>query len=451
MNFMKKLSFSKNMTEGNILQLMLSFAFPVLLGSLFQQFYNFTDLVIVSRKVGVQALEGVCATASLTGLLIGFTNGLTNGFSIITAQNFGAGNAKEVRRSIAATVTLALLFTFVLTAGSLFFIKDILHLINTPDNVMEDAYNYISILLMGMVFTMAYNMCANILRAIGNSVVPLIFLAVSAFLNIGLDFLLVCTIPLGIRGAALATVLAQCISAVLCFIYIMKKCPEIHLSKADFSFDRILLSKMISTGLSMALMLAVVNIGSVILQSGINGLDETTIAAHISARKVIELFMMPIAVIGSACATFTSQNYGAGRMDRVYEGVKKGMLLGILWSTFSLLLLFPFARNFVQLIIDKKEAANIALIDTATLYVRISVPCFYALIVLIVLRNVLQGMGRRIVPVIVSGTELLGKLIAIRILVPKLGYFGVCITEPIIWIFDGILVLVVYFFIRHRS
>ena len=441
----------KNMTQGNILQLMLSFGFPILLGNLFQQFYNFTDLIIVSRNLGVDALEGVGATASLTELIIVFVNGLTNGFSIIIAQYFGADNAKDVRRSVAATVTLSVVLTVVLTGLSLFFIRDILTLLHTPDTVMGNAYDYISVLLMGLIFTMAYNMFANILRALGNSAVPLIFLIISTILNIGMDLLFVVVIPLGIRGAALATILAQCISAILCFIYIMKKCPEIHLSKKDFSFDRILLGKMLSTGFSMAMMLAIVSLGSVILQSGINDLGEETIAAHISARKVISLFMMPIAVIGSSCATFTSQNYGAGNMDRVFEGVKKGMLLGLLWSTISLLLLFPFTKQFVLLIIGKEDAANLFLIETATKYVRISVPCFYVLILLIVLRNVLQGMGRRIVPIIVSATELFGKIIAIRLLVPRLGYFGVCITEPIIWAFDGIFVLIVYLIIRNKK
>lgn len=447
---MKKFIQPKNMTQGNVLKIMLSFGFPILLGNLFQQFYNFTDLIIVSRKIGVEALEGVGATASLTELIIVFINGLTNGFSIIIAQYFGAGDEKNVRRSVAATLTMSVVFTVIMTALSLFFIRDILKLLHTPDTVMQNAYDYISVLLMGLIFTMAYNMCANILRAIGNSAAPLIFLVISTFLNIGMDLLFVVVIPMGIRGAALATVLAQLISAILCFIYIMKKCPEIHLSKKDFSFDKNLLGKMLSTGFSMAMMLAIVSLGSVILQSGINGLGEETIAAHISARKVISLFMMPIAVIGSACATFTSQNYGAGNMERVFEGIKKGMLLGILWSTVSLLLLFPFTEQFVLLIIEKEDANNLFLIETATKYVRISVPCFYVLIFLIVLRNALQGMGRRIVPIIVSATELIGKVVAIRLLVPMLGYLGVCITEPIIWTFDGIFVLIVYLILRKK-
>lgn len=447
---MKKLIQPKNMTQGNVLKIMLSFGFPILLGNLFQQFYNFTDLIIVSRNIGVEALEGVGATASLTELIIVFINGLTNGFSIIIAQYFGAGDEKNVRRSVAATLTMSVVFTVIMTALSLFFIRDILKLLHTPDTVMKNAYDYISVLLMGLIFTMAYNMCANILRAIGNSAAPLIFLVISTFLNIGMDLLFVVVIPMGIRGAALATVLAQLISAILCFIYIMKKCPEIHLSKKDFSFDKNLLGKMLSTGFSMAMMLAIVSLGSVILQSGINDLGEETIAAHISARKVISLFMMPIAVIGSSCATFTSQNYGAGNMERVFEGIKKGMLLGILWSTISLLLLFPFTEQFVLLIIEKEDASNLFLIETATKYVRISVPCFYVLILLIVLRNALQGMGRRIVPIIVSATELIGKVVAIRLLVPMLGYLGVCITEPIIWTFDGIFVLIVYLILRKK-
>lgn len=442
---------SKNLTEGNITKLMISFALPILFGNLFQQLYNFTDLLIVSHKVGLSALEGVGATASLTSLVICFVNGLTNGFCIITAQNFGAKNETEVRRSVAATITLSFFFTIILSIGSLFIIRKVLHILNTPDNVMDDAYNYISILLMGLVFTMAYNMLANILRALGNSITPLIFLGISTILNIGMDLLFICVFQMGIRGAALATVLAQCISSILCLLYIMKNCPEIHLSKNDFSFNKNLLSKMLSTGFSMAMMLSIVGMGSVILQSGINGLGEITIAAHICARKVMEFFMMPIAVIGSACATFSSQNYGAGRLDRVFEGTKKGFQLGFLWSTISTAILVPFAPFFIRMIIDKQYMNNTALIDTAVGYLRISVPCFYALIILIVLRNVLQGIGKRIVPILVSATELIGKIIAIRILVPTFGYFGVCITEPIIWIVDGIFVLVVYWNFRRKS
>ena len=323
----------------------------------------------------------------------------------------------------------------------MFLLPTVLTITNSFMTEAEINSNY------GMIFSTLYNMFAAILRAIGNSVAPLFFLVISAVLNIGLDYLFVCVLPFGVEGAAYATVLSQAISALLCFLYIIKKCPELHISREDFDFGWSLTGKMLSTGLSMAMMYSIVSIGSVILQSGINGLGETTIAAHTTARKLLEMLMMPLTTVSASVSTFSGQNYGAGLYDRVHKGVKSGFLLGFAWSTLATLIVIFFAEPLIVLI---GEETDEGLIRLASRYLHISVPFFYGLTVLVVLRNVLQGMGRRILPLFVSGTELFGKVLAIRFLVPRYSYTGVCITEPIIWVADAALVLLYYLILRRK-
>lgn len=442
-----KLQSSNRMTEGNPYKLLITFAIPILLGNVFQQLYNVVDLMIVSNKLGLSALASVGTTYAITGLLYSFLNGLTNGFSIITAQFYGAENDKEVRRSVAATVTIALIMTVIFTILSFIFIKPLFRFLHTPESLIPDAYTYISVLLGGLIFTMLYNMFANILKAIGNSVMPLIFLVIAAVLNIFLDLLFVNVLDFGIRGASAATVMAQAVSAILCFIYILKKCPEIHISKADFHFDSHLISRLLTTGLSMSMMLSIVSVGSVILQSGINGLGEQTLGAHTAARKILEISMMPLAVFGAATATYSGQNYGAGKMDRVWQGTKASLTLSFTWSAIACIILVPFAPYLVSAVASDNTPE---ILNLGKMYLRIGAPLFFPLSVLLMLRNLLQGIGHRIAPITCSTLELVGKLIAINLLVPSLGYLGVCLTEPIIWVVCGVLILIYYLIIKKK-
>lgn len=443
-----KMKTSTRMTEGNPYRHIITFSIPILLGNLFQQFYNLADLMIVSDELGLDALGSVGATYAITGLLYAFINGLTGGFSIITAQFYGAEEPGEVKRSVAATVTISLSLTVVFTVLSLLLIRQLFEFLHTPASLIPGAYDYISILLAGLLFTMLYNMFANILKAIGNSVMPLVFLVLAAILNIGLDLLFVKQLHWGIRGASGATVLAQAISAILCLIYILRKCPEIHISRKDFRFDRQLLSKMITTGLSMSMMLSIVSIGSVILQSGINGLGETVLAAHTAARKILEVCMMPFTVFGAAVATFAGQNYGAKRMDRVWQGTKASLILSFVWSGMVCLILLPFAPHLIEFIANDNSPEILRL---GSMYLYWGAPPFFALSILLMLRNVLQGIGHRIAPITASALELITKVIAIKVLVPRYEYLGVCLTEPIIWVLCGFLILIYYLVVRKKS
>ena len=286
-----------DMTKGKIMRLIIMFALPLFLSNLFQQIYNITDTAIVGHALGDHALSAVGSVSSIYSLVTSICFGMTNGFAILISQYFGAKNEAQMKKSIAGTIELSLLVTILLSLICSIFLKKFLVLLNTPREIFEDAYSYIKIIVAFMAVTVFYNMLASILRAVGNSRTPLMFLIVSSLLNVVLDLLFIMVFKWGIAGAAYATVLAQFVSGILCLIYILKKCPSLHLKKKDFVLPRTLVPELLSSGLAMSLMYAVVNVGTVILQSGINGLGPSTIAAHVSARKISEIYMMPCATL----------------------------------------------------------------------------------------------------------------------------------------------------------
>lgn len=305
----------KDLTKGNITKLILMFALPLLLGNVFQLFYNLADTRIVGQTLGKNAIAALGATSSVNTVIIGFLNGLTNGFALVTARFFGAKEFDRLKKSVAHALTLGIATAIALTALSLAFIDPLLKALNTPDNIFKQAKTYIVIILAGMIISMFYNICAGILRAVGDTVSPLIFLIISTIANIGLDLLFILGFKMGVEGAAYATLIAQGISVVLCIIYIIKKHKFLIPSKSDFRFNFKLAGDMYATGVSMGLMISLVGIGTVIMQGAINIFGTDIIVAHTTARKISEIFMLPISVFGAASATFSSQNYGAGRTD----------------------------------------------------------------------------------------------------------------------------------------
>lgn len=272
---------------------------------------------------------------------------------------------------------------------------------------------------------------AGILRALGNSKTPLFFLIVSLVVNVALDLVFVVQMKLGVSSTALATVLAQILSAVLCYIYILKYYPELKLSKRHLIFEKKLVGEMFATGLSMGLMYSIFSIGSVVLQSAINGLGKATITAHLAARKIDEMMMLPLSTLVTANATFVGQNYGAKKMERIKEGIKKTCLSGFIWATFSIIIVFTMAPILINVITGTSDNY---VIETATKYLKINIPFFYPLAILLVVRTSLQGIGRKIAPLVSSSIELIGKCVVTWWLVPKIGYLGVCISEPILWV-----------------
>jgi putative MATE family efflux protein len=419
-----------DLLNGNILKSLLVFAIPMFLSNVFQQLYSAADTVIVGHILGETSLAAVGASAVIFELLIGFAMGVGGGFGIVAARNHGAGNQDLLKRTVAGAVVSGGLLTVFISVVASVFMMPILRLLKTPDNIINEAYSYISILIAFAVVLFAYNLCAGLLRAIGNSVMPLLFLIVSSVLNIALDILFITQFDMGVSGAAAATVAAQGISAVLCFVYIFKKCPELVPHKEHFRFDSVLYKELLGQGFSMGFMMSIVTLGSVVLQRAINGLGYLVIAGHIAARKLSSLCLIPIPTIAIALSTFVSQNKGADRLDRIRKGVRYGNIISSVWGVFISLFILFAAPLLVRLLSGSQE---IIVIENGARYLRINSPFYLILGMLLNFRFALQGIGKKIVPLVSSIMELAGKIVFAFLLVPSLGYFGVIICEPVIW------------------
>lgn len=430
-----------NMTEGAILGCLLSFAVPILIGNIFQQMYNVVDTAVIGNVLGDKALASIGAVSPIYNLVIGFANGITNGFAVIIARAFGANEEEGMRKSVALSFVLTIIISVIFTITSILLLKPLLTFLETPGTIINDTYSYLFIILSFSVATMFYNMYAGMLRAIGNSRAPLYFLVAAMIINVVLDIILVKYTPLGVAAAAYATVIAQIASVILCIIYIYRKCPMFVFRPGDLVWDWNLIKELLTTGFSMGLMMVVVSIGSVALQRGVNSLGEGIIAAHTAARKIDDIFMLPLGTVTMAASTFTSQNYGAKKMERVKKGILCAIMIDFVWSAFACICSVFGSEFMVQTLSGTKDAL---VLESASNYIRINLPFFFVLSILLVLRSSLQSVGRKLIPVIGSIIELLAKFFAVIVIVPVYGYWGVCFLEPVIWILSAILVCVEY-------
>ena len=437
-----------DLTQGSVFKCLIYFALPLLVGNVFQQLYNVADTAIIGNLLGDNALASVGASAPVYNLVIGFAGGLTNGFAVIIARYFGAKDEKNMKKSVALTYFLSAVTAVIITAVGLIGLEPLLKALKTPDDIIGGTQEYLRIILTFSSLSIIYNMFAALLRAVGNSKAPLYFLVISAIMNVGLDILFVKYLSMGIAGAAYATVISQAISIVLCMIYVLKKCDIVKFRKSYFSMDKKMLGDLVSTGLSMALMFAIVSVGSVILQSAVNKFGATTITAHCAARKIDEMFMMPISITAMSVSTFTSQNYGAGRIDRVKAGIRCGFIITSVWSIISILICIFFRTSIIQLITGTSDTEVLSI---SSRYLIWNFPFFVILGVLIVLRSSLQGLGKKLVPIMGSVVEFLLKILAVIYIAPKLGYFGICILEPVIWTICAAIVFADYRAFMHKS
>lgn len=429
----------KDLTRGSITKLIFWFALPVFIGSLLQMTYNLVDTKIIGYVLGESSLAAVGSTNSVNTLVIGFLQGLTNGFAVIAAQFFGAGDTANFKRTVAGSFKYGIIVSAILTGVVLIFLKPLLLLLNTPEELLKEAYDYIFIIFAGMTIFMLYNVCAAILRSIGDSFTPLIFLGISVGLNIGGDILFLKVIPMGVRGAAVATVLSQFIALVSCLIYSYKRYEILWISRKDFRIDSSLTAKLMSTGCSMGFMSSLVSIGSVTLQSAINSFGQDIILAHTTARRISELFMMMFGVLGTTMATFCGQNLGAGKYDRIRKGILTSILMGWVWCAMTIMASYTVVPSFIRMLISSD---NRKVIDTAALYLRVDSLLYFVTAMITIIRNSLQGIGDRLTPIISSGIELVGKVIITFTLVPLMGYWGVILSEPIVWVFMVIPLIV---------
>lgn len=439
---------STNMTEGNIFKNLIYFAIPVLIGNIFQQLYNVADTAIIGNILGDTALAAVGASAPVYGLITGFAGGLTNGFAVIISRYFGANNKSSLKQSISMTYILSGIISLIMTIVGILSISPLMTALKTPTEIIDDTTNYMRIIILFSTVTVAYNMIAGMMRAVGNSKTPLYCLIISTFVNIILDIIFIKNFDMGVTGAAYATVIAQIVSVILCFVYAVKKCNFLIFKKSDFVWNRELFSDLLSTGMSMGLMYAIVSIGSVILQGAVNSFGTSTITAHTSARKIDEIFMMPISTISMATATFVSQNFGAGKMDRVKKGIKYSIIISTIWSIISIFIVLFLRRPIIQALSGTNDNF---IISTASEYVIWNISFFFVLGILLTLRTSLQSVGKKIVPITGSIIEFLLKIVAAAIIAPKLGYFGICILEPVIWVICALVVIIDYIVFIKKS
>lgn len=422
---------TKTLTEGTPWKQILLFSIPIFWGNVFQLLYSLVDTKIVGSTLGTEALAAVGSVSTLHTLMTGFLNGLTLGFSLITAMCFGAKNRKRLKKTFAAAISLGVLTTLALVLMLMIFLHPVLNLLHVPQAQFEMAYAYISVLIVGLFATLFYNLCANTLRAIGDALTPLIFLIVATVSNIGLDYLFILGFQMGVQGAAYATVLAQLLSVVLCLIHIFRKFPILHIQKEDFRFDRELMAEMYKSGLSMGLMSCLVGIGTILLQSAINTLGTTVIVAHTAARKVFELVSLPNSVLGSAMATYCGQNYGARRFDRIRQGIRASLIIAAVWAVAVFLICHTIEGKLIQFV---ASTTNPDVIYWGSTYLKVDMSFIVICGVIVILRNSMQGFGDRVIPVFSSCIELAGKIIFAFVFAPMFAYWGIIWAEPMVWI-----------------
>lgn len=434
-----------DLLNGSIFKSLLLFALPLFVSNIFQQLYNTADTMIVGHYLGDTSLAAIGACASIYDLLIGFALGIGNGLSIVTARSYGSKDEKLIKKSVASSLIIGVVVSFVLTVISHFMLYPLLEMLNTPFEIIEEAYQYISFVTLFIFVMFAYNLCAGLMRAIGNSFMPLVFLMVSSLLNIGLDILFITKFQMGVRGAAIATVIAQGVSVVLCILYIIKKANILLPTKKHFQFDLQLYSEMLGQGFSMGFMSCIVSAGSVILQYGINGLGYLIIAGHTAARKLYMFFNMPFVAMALAMSTFASQNKGANQPKRIRQATKMCYVFDVVLAIFITIVLLLVAPLLVKLISGSSEAI---VLNNGAMYLRIVGPFYAVLGILMQTRYALQGIGMKILPLISSVIEFVGKVIFVVLLIPRFEYMAVIFCEPVIWCVMAVQLVITFY---HNS
>ena len=421
-----------DLTRGNIFKSLMVFMIPILLANIFQQLYNTADTMIVGHYLGDNALAAMGATASVFELLVGFANGVGNGYSVVIARFIGARDNIRVKKAVATGIILTAILSLIIMGLSISILRPLMTLLNTPKEIFEVAYGYLFTVCIFVAVTAFYNLSGGILRAKGNSFIPLIMLFISSVLNIILDIIFIGYINMGVKGAAIATVIAQFVSALLCITYILVKEKDILPDKEHFIYDRDIYKDMIAQGLSMGLMMSIVSMGTVILSGAINKLGKDIIASYISARKIMSFGLIIISTLASSLTTFVSQNLGAKEYQRINDGIKISTGISIIWSLIMIIVLYAVADKLIYMI---SSSDNMTVINNGSMYLKISCLFYPPLAVLCNLRCALQGLGKKIIPLISSVIELLGKIVFVIFIVPVYGFMGVIMCEPVIWIF----------------
>ncbi len=424
------MQFDVDFLHGPIFHALVVFAIPLLVSNVFQQLYNTVDTMIVGNYLGDLSLAAIGSCTAIFDLLVGFALGIGNGLSLVSARSFGAGDKTLLKKSVACSIVIGMTSSAALTVVGSLILRPLLEALNTPQEILAESYSYISVIVWFTLVMFAYNLCAGLMRAIGNSVMSLMFLVVSSVANIFLDILFITQFHMGIRGAAVATVISQGISVVLCVLYIWKKVPLLIPEREHFRFDRALYAEMFGQGLSMGIMSSIVSAGSVILQYGINGLGTLIIAGHTAARKLYMFFNMPFVAMSMAVSTFVSQNRGANHGKRVRNALKYSYIFDVAGAGVITVFLLFCAPALVKLISGSSEPE---VLRNGSLYLIVVGPFYAVLGILMQSRCALQGIGEKLLPLVSSLIELVGKIMFVVFLIPRFQYMAVVFCEPVIW------------------
>lgn len=421
----------KDMTNGSPSRHILGFAVPMLFGMLFQQFYNLVDTIIVGKTLGVEALAGVGATGSINFMIIGFCMGVCNGFVIPVAQCFGAKKPADLRKYVFNGYICSIVFAIVLTLASVIFCRWILIIMNTPADIIDHAYNYIVVIFIGIPTVFLYNMVSGVIRSLGDSKTPVVFLVLSSIINVVLDFFLILVCKMGVAGAGWATVTSQLISGLTCLIYMYKKYDILKGDKSERVLDRRFITNLCMNGVPMGLQYSITAIGSTILQAAVNTLGSTYVAAMTAGSKMFNFTCCPFDALGSTMATYAGQNVGAAKIKRLGQGVRSAMIIGSVYSVLSLIALY-FTTDYIALLfVNASETTIIAL----TRQFILASACFYIPLTGVnVVRFCIQGMGFSVFAISAGILEMIGRAFAAIILIPSIGFMGACLASPIAWI-----------------
>ena len=435
------------MTTGNPAKLIFFFALPLIAGNIFQQFYSMADTIIVGRTIGVEALAAVGCTGSITFFIMGFIMGFTSGLSIITAQRFGARDEEGVKKSFAASIVLSIAAAVILTVLAYFITRPILVLLQTPAEIIDDAEAYLRVIFLGLSATVLFNLVSNIMRALGDSRIPLYFLVMACCINIVLDFVLILCFHMGVAGAGAATIFSQLLSGICCCIFIRKKMPALWISRKHFQLSSHEIGQHLRVALPMAFQMSIIAIGALILQVALNGLGAVSVAAYTAAQKIDSIATMPLNSMGTAMATYSAQNYGAGKISRIRKGVFQCILMSVSFSIVMGFVNITAGSQLASIFVGKGETEVLSLAKT---FLSITGINYWILGLLFIYRFTLQGLGNSIVPTIAGAMELVMRAIAALVLAKQFGFSGACMANPLAWAGACIPLGIAYYLLIHK-
>lgn len=431
----------KDMTTGAPMKLILGFLIPMLFGLLFQQFYSMVDTIIVGKYLGVNALAAVGSTGSISFMIIGFCSGVCSGFAIPVAQKFGEKNETELRKFVANSGWLSLIFSLIMTVVVCILCRNILIWMRTPADILDGAYDYIFVIFMGIPAIYLYNMLSGIIRSLGDSTTPLLFLLISSVMNIALDFFTILTLHMGVAGAAWATVISQGVSGILCLIYMAKKYPILRMQGKEWRPQKTSMRILCSMGIPMGLQYSITAIGSVVLQTAVNTLGSVAVASVTAGSKISMFFCCPFDAMGATMATYGGQNVGAKKLERIDRGMRDCIILGAIYSVIALVVIYFFSDIVALLFVDAKETE----ILTQTRWFLLGNASFYFPLALVnIVRFMIQGLGYSRLAIIAGVCEMFARSFVGFCLVPVFGYMAVCFASPVAWIAADAFLLPAY-------